>query len=67
MSSNIPYSTANPRRHQNDDDDDGGQHDHDVPGQRICSPDHVGVEIPHAASAVLSQQSRPPMSTDHLE
>jgi hypothetical protein len=37
------------------------------PGQRICSPDFVDVEIPHAAGAVPSQQSRAPMSTAHLE
>src|SRR6267154_89799 len=63
MSSNIPYSTADPRRHQDEDD----QHDHDVPGHRISSPDHVDVKIPHAAGAVPSQQSRARTSTVHLE
>jgi hypothetical protein len=37
------------------------------PGQRISSSDFVDVEIPHAAGAVQSQQSRAPMSTAHLE
>src|SRR5882757_4103183 len=63
MSSNIPYSSADPRRHQDEDD----QHDHDVPGHRISSPDHVDVEVPHAAGAVPSQQSRAHTSTVHLE
>lgn len=58
MSSNIPYSTADPRRLQDDDYDDDDQHDHDVPGRRISSLDYVDVEIPHAADAVpASQQS----------
>jgi hypothetical protein len=62
MSSNIPFSTANPYRHEDDNDYDD-QHDHDVLSQRIRSSDYVGVEIPHASGAVPSQLSRAPMST----
>ena len=73
-SSNISYPTttsdADPRRRQQDEDDDDNDEDddndqqHDVPGQRISSPDYVDVEIPQSIGvgvAAPGQQS--PVST----
>src|SRR6266446_1813585 len=63
-SSNISYPSADadPRRQDDDhNDDDEDQHEHDVPSQRISSPDYVDVEISQAAGVAPSKQS--PVST----
>ena len=62
-SSNISYPTTPdpPRRQQveGEGDDDNNAHDdneHDVPGQRISSPDYVKVEIPQSIGGVAPSQ-----------
>src|SRR6267154_2722199 len=66
-SSNNSYPTtahADPRSTQQlqDDGNDNDDNDqHDVPGQRISSPDYVDVEIPQSIDVAPSQQS--PVST----
>jgi hypothetical protein len=68
-SSNISYPTTDPHRQQQQDDDnnDNDQHDHehDVPGQRISSPDYVDVKIPQSIGIPPSQHS--PMSSSSSE
>ncbi|KAF8497822.1 hypothetical protein F5888DRAFT_1613094, partial [Russula emetica] len=68
-SSNNSYpTTPDPRRQQdNDDNDDDNNEDdqHDVPGQRISSPDYVDVEIPQSVGVPPSQQS--PVSSTSSE
>ena len=63
-SSNNSYPTtphADPQQQDEDDDDnndnDQQDHEHDVPGQRISSPDYVDVEIPQSIGIAPSQQS----------
>jgi hypothetical protein len=66
-SSNISYPTTPdpPRRQQDEDegdddnnnnDDDDDDNEHDVPGQRISSPDYVKVEIPLSIGGVAPSQ-----------
>ena len=65
-SSNISYSTTPdpPRRQQdegegdddNNNNDDGDDNEHDVPGQRISSPDYVEVEISQSIGGVAPSQ-----------
>src|SRR6266852_278115 len=68
-SSNNSFPTADsPRRQQQQQDDDDNNNDdyeHDVPGQRISSPDYVEVEIPQSIGAAPSQQS--PVSSTSSE
>ena len=61
-SSKISYTTttdAEPRRQQ-DDDNDNDEDQHDVPGQRISSPDYVDIEIPQSIGAGVAAQANSP-------
>ena len=65
-SSNISYTAADPRTQQDNNDDDNNdedqhEHEHDVPRQRISSPDYVDVEISQSPGVAPSKQS--PVST----
>jgi hypothetical protein len=63
---NNSYPTADPRRQQDDsddnsNDDDQHDHEHDVTGQRLGSPEYVDVEISQSVGVAPSQQ--PPVFT----
>ena len=58
------HTTISPRRQQdggegdddNNNDDDGDDNEHDVPGQRISSPNYIEVEIPQSIGGVAPSQ-----------
>ena len=76
-SSNISYPTTpdpqqrssrQQQQQQDDQDDDDNnnnndEHEHDVPGQRISSPDYVEVEIPQSIGGVAPSQRSPVSSS----